>query len=306
MTTTTTDYSNLSSYKLWLLAIRPKTLPAAGGPIAVGLGSACATVGWQQDMLLPITACFIASMLLQIGVNLANDYFDYKNGIDSEERQGPVRVTQSGLISPQQVRFGMILSLLGAGLIFCYLTAVGGWVIAATGIVSVLAALAYSGGPWPLASHGLGEVFVFIFFGLVGVGASHYILLGSVNWIAFWAAFPPGLLITAIMVVNNLRDVDTDRKAGKVTLAVRLGKYRTILLYKILVYGTYCVPLLFIARGWASSFVLLPLATFWMGKRLCILVECDMGFSLNELLASTAKLSLLFSLMFAIGLAVHF
>ncbi len=200
----------------------------------------------------------------------------------------------------------MIISLFGAAVIFCYLTAVGGWVIAATGIISILAALAYSGGPWPLASHGLGEVFVFIFFGLVGVGATHYILLGSINWLAFWAAFPPGLLITAIMVVNNLRDVDTDSGAGKITLAVRLGKYRTILLYKALIYSSYAVPPLFIAMGWSSSFVLLPLATFWLGRGLGIKVECDMGFSLNELLASTAKLSLLFSLMFAVGLASRF
>ncbi len=302
----TDEYKNLPAYKLWLLAIRPKTLPAAGGPIAVGIGSACATAGWQKSMLLPAIACFVASMLLQIGVNLANDYFDFKNEIDSDKRQGPVRVTQSGLISPEQVRFGMILSLCCAAAVFCYLTMVGGWVIAATGVFSLLAALAYSGGPWPLASHGLGELFVFIFFGLIGVGATHYILLGSVNWLAFWAAFPPGLLITAIMVVNNLRDVDTDSKAGKITLAVRLGKYRTILFYKALVYATYCIPLLFVAMRWSSSFVLLPLATFWLGRGLCIKVECDMGFTLNELLASTAKLSLLFSLMFAVGLAYHF
>lgn len=297
---------NIQPLQLWLLAIRPKTLPAAAGPIAVGIGSACATTAWQPGMFWPALACFLASILLQIGVNLANDYFDFKNEIDSIERQGPVRVTQSGLIPPSRVRLAMILAISGASLVFLYLAKLGGWPVVVTGIVSVVAALAYSGGPWPLASHGLGEIFVFLFFGWIGVGATQYILIGELNWLAFWAAFPPGLLISAIMVVNNLRDIDTDRKAGKITLAVRLGRYRTIFLYKALIFCSYLIPPFCLAMNWTSSFILLPLSTFWLGRRLCGKVECDMGFNLNELLASTAKLSLLFCLMFAFGLALHF
>lgn len=290
----------------WLLAIRPKTLPAAAGPIIVGLGSACAAVGWHQEMLFPLLACFLGSVLLQIGVNLANDYFDFKNEIDSTERLGPVRVTQSGLIPPSQVKQGVILTLTGAAFVFLYLVQRGGWPIAVVGAASLLAALAYSGGPFPLASNGLGELFAFIFFGWVGVGATQYILAGTINWLTFWAALSPGFLISAIMIINNLRDIDTDRKAGKITLAVRLGREKTILLYKTLIFSSYLIPPLFILMNWASLFALFPLSTLWMGMQLCGKVDRNTGFELNELLANTAKLSLLFSILFAAGLIIHF
>ena len=299
-------YENLPTYKLWLLAIRPKTLPAAGGPIVVGLGAAINSAGWNASLLLPFIACFLGSVLLQIGVNLANDYFDGKSGIDAGERKGPVRVTQSGLISYDTIRLAIFVVLAVSALLFLYLASVGGWPVVVVGVISLLSALAYSGGPWPIASHGMGEVFVFLFYGLIGVCTTYYVLVHELQWMVFWAAFPPGMLISAIMVVNNFRDIESDSEAGKITLAVRFGRYNTILLYKFLIYGSYLIPLLFVLNKWASAFVLLPIVTFFAGRRLCVQMEYTSGFDLNEVLASTAKLSLLFCLLFACGLALHF
>lgn len=288
-----------SKIGLWLLAIRPKTLPAAVGPVAVG-----SAVAFRDGKftLIPAFCCLLGAVLLQIGVNLANDYFDFKNDIDSEERLGPVRVTQSGLIPPGEVKRGMILCLFLAALVFLYLAVLGGWPIVLIGAASVLAALAYSGGPYPLASNGLGEIFVFIFFGLVAVGGTYLIQAGQLTWVAMLAAVPPGLLITAIMVVNNLRDIDTDRKAGKNTLAVILGRSRTIAEYKLLLLFSYLVPPAMIVTGVAEIYILLPLFTLPMALLLAKRVAQEKGALLNELLAGTAKLSLVYSLLFAVGL----
>ena len=297
------QHTQLGKFQLWWMAIRPKTLPAAVGPVAVG--TAVAMVD-KHFLFWPALGCFLGAMLLQIGVNLANDYFDFKNNIDSDERQGPVRVTQSGLIPPEEVKRGMIVSLVLAALVFLYLGVVGGFPIILVGLASVLAALAYSGGPFPLASNGLGEIFVFIFFGLVAVGGTYYIQAKALTAVALMAAVPPGLLITAIMVVNNLRDIDTDTKAGKRTLAVILGRFRTIMEYKALLWASYIVPVLMLIVGMADAFVLLPLTTLPMARSLMIKVECDLGSNLNELLASTARLSLIYSLMFSFGLVYRF
>ncbi len=293
----------LSKFGLWLLAIRPKTLPAAVGPVAVGSAVA---FSHGKFAFVPAFCCLLGATLLQIGVNLANDYFDFKNSIDSEERLGPVRVTQSGLISPAAVKGGMIFSLLLAFFLFLYLATVGGVTIVIIGIVSVLAALAYSGGPYPLASHGLGELFVFIFFGLVAVCGTSFIQSGELSLLAFVAAVPPGLLITAIMVVNNLRDIDTDRKAGKNTLAVILGRSRTIIEFKLLLLLSYLVPPLMVLTGVAKSFILLPLLTVPLAWLLAKKIKVEQGVQLNALLADTARLSFLYSLLFAAGLIVDF
>lgn len=290
--------TNLSKPKLWLLAIRPKTLPAAVGPVAVG-----SAVAFSHNSFAPLPAigCLFGATLLQIAVNLANDYFDFKNNIDSEERLGPVRVTQSGLIPPQEVKRGMILTLLLAALVFVYLAVAGGLPIVIIGVASVVAALAYSGGPYPLASNGLGELFVFIFFGLVAVCGTYFIQAGQFNLQVVAASIPPGLLITAIMVVNNLRDIETDRKAGKNTLAVILGRRKTILEYKALLAFSYIVPFVLFASGTVTVFIFLPLLTLSLAWKLIKHVERLTGQPLNALLASTAKLSLFYSLLFSLG-----
>lgn len=290
-----------SKIELWLLAIRPKTLPAAVAPVAVGSAVA---IGDGHFAFVPALFCLIGAMLLQIGVNLANDYFDFKNNIDSEERLGPVRVTQSGLILPAEVKRGMIFCLFLASLVFLYLAQQGGMPIVIIGIISVLAALAYSGGPYPLASNGLGELFVFIFFGLVAVGGSYFIQTGELTWQVMQATVPPGLLITAIMVVNNLRDIETDSKAGKKTLAVILGHSRTVTEYKLLLLFSYLVPPLMLLTDVTGIYILLPLLTLPLALVLIKRIESQKGARLNEVLAGTAKLSLFYSLLFSVGLAI--
>ncbi|MGW8192951.1 MAG: 1,4-dihydroxy-2-naphthoate polyprenyltransferase [Desulforhopalus sp.] len=287
-----------TTWRLWLLAIRPKTLPAAVGPVAVGVAAAVADGFFA---FFPALGCLAGAMLLQIGVNLANDYFDYRNDIDSEERLGPVRVTQSGLISPAAVKTAMIVSLALAALVFFSLALVGGRAVVVIGVASLLAALAYSGGPYPLASNGLGELFVFIFFGLVAVGGTYYIQTGRLTPTAMLAAVPPGLLITAIMVVNNLRDIGTDRKAGKRTLAVILGRSRTILGYRLLLLFSYLVPPVLFLSGslWP---VLLPLTSLPLAAIQAKNIGRRTGAELNRLLAATAGLSLVYSLLFSIGI----
>lgn len=287
-----------SKLMLWVQAARPKTLPAAVAPVAVGSAVA---FGAGKLLLLPALVCLCCAMVLQIAVNFANDYFDYKNNIDSKERLGPVRVTQSGLIPPEEVKSAMIFALILAGLLFLYLVSVGGFVVLLIGIASILAALAYSGGPFPLASHALGELFVFIFFGLAAVCGTYFIQAGELSWMAVIASFPPGMLITAIMVVNNLRDRETDRKAGKNTLAVVLGHNGTVKGYIFLLAVSYLIPL-FLFVSDMSIAICLPLLTLPVGLSLIREVRNEQGSALNETLARTAKLSLLHSLLFAVGL----
>ena len=283
---------------LWVQAARPKTLPAAVAPVAVG---SAAAFGAGKFVFSAALVCLACAVVLQIAVNFANDYFDHKNSIDSEERLGPVRVTQSGLIPPEEVKGAMIFALLLASLLFLYLVSVGGATILVIGIASILAALAYSGGPYPLASHGLGEVFVFVFFGLVAVCTTYFIQVGELNWMAVIAAIPPGLLITAIMVVNNLRDRETDRKAGKNTLAVILGHNGTVREYMFLLIVSYLIPVLLVF-GDMSIAICLPLLTLPYGLSLIREVRNEQGKALNETLAKTARLSLLYSLLFSVGL----
>jgi len=289
-----------SKFALWVQAARPKTLPAAVAPVAVGSAVAFAA---GKFTFWPALACLLCALILQIAVNFANDYFDFKSNVDSEERLGPVRVTQSGLIPPGEVKRAMILSLFLAGLIFFYLVSVGGVVVIIIGGASILAALAYSGGPYPLASHGLGELFVFIFFGLVAVCSTYFIQAGELSWMAVLAALVPGVLITAIMVVNNLRDRETDRKAGKNTLAVILGYKWTVREYMFLVAVSYTIPVI-MAFITGSAAVCLPLLTLPFGLSLVREIRTEQGRALNETLAKTAMLSLLHSLLFAVGIMV--
>jgi 1,4-dihydroxy-2-naphthoate octaprenyltransferase len=291
----------IAQLSLWIQAARPKTLPAAVAPVVVGSSVA---FGDGKFVFIPALACLFCAIILQIAVNLANDYFDFKSNVDSDERLGPVRVTQSGLIPPLEVKRAMILSLFIAALLFLYLIGVGGMVIAIIGGASILAALAYSGGPYPLASHGLGELFVFIFFGLVAVCSTYFIQAGEVNRTAVFAAIPPGLLITAIMVVNNLRDRETDGRAGKKTLAVIIGRRWTVRGYTALVAFSYLVPVLMATAGNKSLLICLPLLTLPFGWSLIREIEREQGRALNETLARTARLSLLYSLFFAVGLMV--
>ena len=284
---------------VWVMAARPRTLPVSVAPVVVGTA-----VAWAegQARLGPALAAFAGALLLQLASNFANDLFDHEKGADTEERIGPPRVMQQGLMSARELKAGIAFVLVLAVGVGLYLTSVAGWPVIAIGVVSIVAALAYTGGPYPLGYHGLGDVAVFVFFGLVAVTGTHYVQSGTFSWAAFAASWPVGLLATSILVVNNVRDVDTDRKTGKRTLVVRMGREGGRNEYALLVTGAYALLLVPWLAFDASPWVLLPMATLPLAVRGIRVVQTEVeGPALNEALAGTAKLTLLFSLALALG-----
>lgn len=286
--------------KAWLLAARPKTLPAAVAPVTVGTAQAYADHGFA---LLPALAALSVALLLQIAVNLANDYFDFIKGIDTEDRLGPARVTQSGLIAPNRVKSAMFFILVLSLLPGIYLAVRSGWPVVIIGSASIIAALAYSGGPYPLASHALGDLFVFIFFGLVAVGGTYYVQALRLTPMVPVMGSMVGLMITAVLVVNNLRDIQTDQRAGKRSLAVILGTRGTKMEYRLLHAGAYLLPLFIWFSDLADGFILFPLLSLpWALSLNRAIWTNPAGANLNKTLAGTARLALLFSLLLSIGL----
>jgi 1,4-dihydroxy-2-naphthoate octaprenyltransferase len=269
--------------------------------VAVGTACAHASGGVAAG---PALAALVGALLLQIGANFANDVFDFEKGADTAERLGPTRAVQAGLITPRAMRVGMAVVFAVALAIGAYLTSVAGPVILAIGIASILSAIAYTGGPYPLGYHGLGDVFVLLFFGFVAVCGTALVQLGRVPELAIWAALPVGSLATAILVVNNLRDVDTDRRAGKRTLAVRLGERGALAEYALLLAVAYLVPLFLFVTGRAGPLVLLPWASVPLAFGLFRAVRRERGKALNPVLGRTAMLVLVHGALFAIGLAV--
>ncbi len=285
--------------KTWVLAIRPKTLTAALVPVMVGTALA---YGQGVGRWLPALAALVGAMLIQVGTNLTNDYYDFKKGADTAERLGPVRVTQSGLISPGTVLAGALGCFGLAVLTGIYLVVVGGWPIVAIGLASVTAGYAYTGGPFPLAYHGLGDVFVFVFFGFVAVMGTFYVQALGVGPAAAWAAVPVGAIGTGLLVVNNLRDASTDVKAGKRTLIVRLGTRAGKVEYMVLLAMAYATPLLMWGLGLVGPWVLLPLLSIVVAVPPLRLVLKAEGAALNPALGGTARLQLVFGLLFSVGL----
>lgn len=291
---------NISNFNAWVLAARPRTLPAAIAPVVLGSAMAIAD---KTFVWLPAAAAFMVALLLQIGVNLANDYFDYQKGIDTADRLGPLRVTQSGLIPATQVKAGMMMTFILSMIPGFYLLAVGGLPVLIIGLACFCAALAYSGGPFPLASHGLGDLFVFIFFGLVAVCGTYYVQALRLTPMVWLMGAIEGLLITAILVVNNLRDIESDRKTGKRTLAVIIGIRGSTIEYVFLLGGAYIIPIILWLSDRMSAWVLLPLISVPMAVWLMRLIwKNPDGPILNQALAKTAKLALVYSLLLAIGL----
>lgn len=291
----TANYSNLQK---WYLAIRPKTLPAATAPVIVGVSLA---LGDNRFQLLPALAALAASLLLQIGSNLANDVFDFKKGTDNEERTGPLRVTQAGLLTPREVMTGMAAVFLLAALIGLYLIYKGGWPILLAGSLAILSAITYTAGPFPLGYHGLGDIFVFIFFGPVAVVGTYYVQSQTISTSIWWGSIPMGLLITAVLVINNLRDVETDKKNGKRTTAVRFGVKATQVQYILLLLLSYLVPIFMIVMNLASSWLLLTWLSVFLAVPLIRDIFRKKGRPLNITLAGTARLSLVYALLFAMG-----
>ncbi len=282
----------------WWLAGRPRTLPAAAAPVAVGTALALAD---GRGAALPAAAALAGALLLQVGANLANDVFDFEKGADTEARLGPPRAAQLGLLSTAALRRGTALVFGLAALVGLYLVARGGWPIAALGVLSMAAGLAYSGGPYPLGYRGWGDAAVFLFFGIAAVCGSYWVQALELAPHVVGAALPVGALATAILVVNNLRDIDTDRRAGKRTLAVRLGRRAARIEYGLLVLGAYAAcPTLWLATS-VSAWVLLPWLSLPLALRLVRRIAREEGRSLNDALARTAKLELVFALLFSAG-----
>lgn len=293
----------VSRPQAWLMAARPKTLPAALAPVLVGAALAHAAGAFS---FWPVLAAGLGALFLQIGSNFANDYFDFVKGADTPERQGPTRVAASGLITLSQLRLGMTAVFAAAALVGLYLIAIGGWPILAIGVASILAALAYTGGPFPFGYYGLGDLFVFVFFGLVAVCGTYYVQTLDLTWRVVLAAVPVGCLVTAILVVNNFRDIETDRRAGKYTVAVMLGKNGTRIEYVALLAVAYAVPVWLWLAAEHAPFVLLPWLTLPLAvRRIGTIYRTDGGPTLNKTLAGTARLSFLFGLLFALGLALQ-
>ena len=284
-----------------MLAARPKTLPAAAAPVIAGTAIAFAERVFSPG---PAVAALLGALLIQIGTNFANDVYDYKKGADTSERLGPVRVTQAGLLKPEQVMAGMWVTFGLAVLVGFYLLAVAGWPVVWIGLFSIMAGIAYTGGPYPLGYNGLGDIFVFIFFGLIAVCGTYYVQAGTVSMGAVWAAVPMGLLATAILVVNNLRDIETDTKAGKKTLAVRFGATAARIEYDLMVGGALLCPLLMWLTGNASFWVLLTWVTLYRAIPLIKLIYAEKGKALNKGLAGTGRMELEFAILLAFGLAI--
>lgn len=289
----------------WWLAIRPRTLPAAVAPVLVGLGASLGLgVPFRPDTAV---AALAVALLLQIVANLANDLSDFKKGADTPDRQGPLRVAAAGLITPRDLQRAIALVIGAAGLVGLYLVWVGGVVLLVVGALAIVAALAYTGGPLPYGYKGLGEVFVFLFFGVVAVVGTGYLQSLTFEPLYLWASIPMGCLITAILVVNNLRDIPTDRRANKRTLAVILGERFAKAEYVVLLGVAALVPVVLVWGG-ATFPVLLPLFGMWRTKPLTDIVLAVSATSdrriLNRVLKGTAELALLFGVLFAIGLAL--
>jgi 1,4-dihydroxy-2-naphthoate octaprenyltransferase len=288
--------------RIWLMAARPRTLPAAIAPVLVGTAAA---VEWAGR--LPRVGAFIAalvgSVFIQIGTNLANDYSDAKRGADTTDRLGPVRVTSAGLVTPKRVLTATWVAFAIAVACGIYLATVAGIVIILIGAVSIAAGVLYTGGPRPYGYAGLGEVFVFLFFGLVAVNGSYYVQLEELDALPLGLSIAVGFLATAILVVNNVRDAETDRRAGKMTLAVRMGRSNAVNLYRMLVLGAYVVLPIALVAGEASAWPLLGLLSLPLAvKPLRAMASRTDGASLNAALAATGGLLGVFSLLVSVGL----
>lgn len=287
-----------SALQAWTSAVRPKTLAAGVVPVAVGSALAAQV---ESFVLLPALAALVGALLLQIGSNLANDVFDYLNGADDDDRLGPARATQRGWLSTRQMLIGTGVVFAAAIAVGAYLVSIGGWPIVAIGVAGIVCAVAYTGGPVPLGYRGLGDPLVFVFFGPVAVLGTYYVQVGSVSVIAAWTSASVGLLATAILVVNNLRDRHTDERAGKRTLAVRLGATGARGEYVALISLAYAIPAGLAAAGLASMGWLLP----WLSgplafKRIRAVATLD-GAALNAELGATAQLTAVFGALLCIG-----
>ena len=282
----------------WILASRLRTLPAAISPVLVGVSLAI-----HDGEFKPFIAfmTLLAAVLIQIGANFSNDVYDFLKGSDQEDRLGPTRATQSGLISPENMKKGMCLVFAMAICVGFYLASIGGWPIVWIGLASIASAIAYTGGPYPLGYHGWGDVFVFIFFGIIAVPGTYYLQSGIVSYDSILLGIPLGALSTAILIVNNLRDADTDIKSDKRTLAVRLGKPFVKIEYIVMMVIAFATPI-YILQFWDEFSLYIILFLLPISIQHIQSLYTKTGEALNEVLVDTAKFLFHFSLLLSIGL----
>jgi 1,4-dihydroxy-2-naphthoate polyprenyltransferase len=295
-----TGTASPSVVRIWLMAARPKTLPVGLAPVLVGTALAD-TAGVFHP--LRFVAALLGALFIQVGANLSNDYSDARRGADTEDRLGPVRVTAGGLVPPRQVLIATYVTFALAILCGVYLIAVAGWQLLLVGAASIVAGVLYTGGPRPYGYEGLGELFVFLFFGIVAVAGSFFVQAETLVWEAFALAVPVGLLASAVLVVNNVRDLETDRRAGKRTLAVRLGRERTRTLYAAMVYGAFLLAPVTWIFGPLDPWMLLPFLAIPLAAPVVRAVRTRTdGPSLNEALARTGQLELVFCVLLCAGI----
>ena len=285
----------------WIIAIRLKTLPAAISPVLLG-SSLSYKYGYFSSLIFFMT--LFAAILIQIGTNFANDVYDFEKGTDRDDRLGPVRATQAGLISPKKMKFSMLGTFSIAILVGCYLAWIGGLPIVFIGIASIIAGIAYTGGPYPLGYNGFGELFVFLFFGIIAVPGTYFLQAGTFTYLSIWLGSCMGMLSAAILVVNNIRDIDTDKVTGKKTLAVYFGILFSYIEFIILIIGPYLILLYLMINKNLDSSIYIVFLSLPIGLKLIFELITNTGIKLNTVLSSTAKLLFVFSLLCSIGLVI--
>jgi len=293
------DMTRPSKLGIWILASRPKTLWAAVAPVMVGTAMAFES---GHGALLPAFAALFGAIAIQVGTNLANDYFDCKKGADTQDRLGPTRVTQAGLVRPEAMKIGIVTAFLLASAAGGYLIYCAGWPIAVIGVLSIISGILYTAGPYPLGYVGLGDIFVLIFFGPVAVGGTYYVQTLSLEPAVLLAGLGPGFFSVAILAVNNLRDIDSDSKTGKRTLAVRFGRRFAQREYLISILLASFIPAILVMESRQHLWSLLAIAVPLIGlNAIKTVFVCSDGPTLNNVLATTGKLLLLFSVIFSVG-----
>ena len=287
-----------TSWRIWIQAARPRTLPAAIAPVVIGTVMAISDQGFH---LIAAMAALCGALLIQVGTNLANDYFDYKKGTDREDRLGPQRITQAGLVQPRVVMTAAMIAFGLALVIGIYLVVRGGWPIVVIGLSSILFGILYTGGPIPVGYVGLGDLFVLLFFGPVAVGGSYYVQTLAINYDVILAGLAPGLISVAILTVNNLRDIDTDRESGKRTLAVRFGSNFAVVEYCATTLMAVAIPILLAFRRDTHAWVVLGSLALLPAIFLMIETARLRGRDLNPLLGQTGQLLLIYAVLFSLG-----
>ncbi|MGQ9798110.1 MAG: 1,4-dihydroxy-2-naphthoate polyprenyltransferase [Ignavibacterium sp.] len=293
--------SNQNKIQLWILASRPKTLPAAFVPVLVG-----SSLAYNQGKFYPLYSliALICSLLIQIGTNFTNDLYDYLRGADTEKRKGPLRVISAGMISPNEMKLAIVFVFGLTFLLGLYLVYVTDWKIFVIGVFSIIAGLAYTAGPFPLAYHGLGDLFVFLFFGIIGTMGTYYLHHQEFTFISFLVSLPVGALITNILIVNNYRDVEEDEQSGKNTLAVILGREFSRYEYIFFLLLAFFIPFILYFKFNFNVTVFLPYLTLPFAIILAKMIFSFQGLQLNKTLEVSAKYSAIYGILFSAGMII--